>query len=493
MKQVANTLYTVICKPCRRRNTRLANAAYSYPLAFINNDMQKAILILLLSLTNILTFANGGPIDVSNFYRTHNIQLIDKADIEIISEDLFVKIEGKYSIVTVVYKIKNLGIKQNLKYGFAIDYFDNSESLDSESKDFESIKSFAFYDNEKQLFDTSTIYENNIEQINSTIDYYRIYNPISINRKWFITDLYFDKEEIKTLKVEYKVSNQHVDHVNGFSFIPTFSERVFTYYFLPSSRFGNGRIKDFTIKIDISELLVNNSKYKVSGISQFVKNGDILTFTQSNFDLKKQQRLIINYDNSDFLLSNMINKHLIPNSEIVSITCSNKSNPYNLIDNNPLTAWKGKRNDWIELTFKVDTINNTFKDYGICAIQILNGDYSNQNNFTNSAKIKKIRIFINDTAAYRPINGEYGDSVMLGKPKYISFDNKYLKAETQTIAEGFSVYRYYSEIFGDRIKNNHTKKTIKKIKIQVQDLYLGNQKFKEFVIPEIYFIGAEKD
>jgi len=26
-----NMLYTVICKPCRRRNTRLTNAAYSYP------------------------------------------------------------------------------------------------------------------------------------------------------------------------------------------------------------------------------------------------------------------------------------------------------------------------------------------------------------------------------------------------------------------------------------------------------------------------------
>jgi len=486
-------LYTVICKPCRRRNTRLANAAYSCPLAFIKKDMKKTISTLILSLTYILTFANGGPIDISQFYRTHNIQLINKADIEIISENLFIKIQGKYSIVSVIYKIRNLGIKQNIKYGFAIDYYGDSECFDSETKDGEFIKSFAFYDNEKQLFDTSTIYENNIEQISSTIDYYKLYNPISINRKWFITDLNFDKNEIKTLKVEYKVSNQHVDHVGGFLFIPTFSERLFTYYFLPSSKFGNGKIKDFTIKIDISELLLNNSKYKVFGISPFVKNGDTLTFSQSNFDLKKQQRLTINYDNSDFLLTKMIDKQLISNSEIISINCSNESNPYNIIDNNPLTVWKGKKNDWIEFTFKVDTINNTFKDYGICAIQILNGDYSNQNNFNKSAKIKKIRIFINDTTAYRPINGEYGDSVMLGKPKYISFDNKYLKAETQTIAEGFSVYRYYSEIFGDRIKNNHIKKTIKKIKIQVQDLYHANQKLDEFVIPEIYFIGAEKD
>jgi hypothetical protein len=32
MNAAHNTLYMVICKPCRRRNTRLANAAYSYSL-----------------------------------------------------------------------------------------------------------------------------------------------------------------------------------------------------------------------------------------------------------------------------------------------------------------------------------------------------------------------------------------------------------------------------------------------------------------------------
>jgi len=40
MIKTDNTLYTVICKPCRRRNTRLANAAYSYPLCSIKNYKQ---------------------------------------------------------------------------------------------------------------------------------------------------------------------------------------------------------------------------------------------------------------------------------------------------------------------------------------------------------------------------------------------------------------------------------------------------------------------
>ena len=38
-----NTLYTVICKPCHRRNTRLANAEYSYPLWLMLNKLHNCI------------------------------------------------------------------------------------------------------------------------------------------------------------------------------------------------------------------------------------------------------------------------------------------------------------------------------------------------------------------------------------------------------------------------------------------------------------------
>jgi hypothetical protein len=458
----------------------------------MNNILKNIVIFFFIICVVDNLYANGGPIDISQLYKTHNIQLISNANLVINSEDLFIKIQGKYSIVTVTYKIKNLGVKQIIKYGFAVDFYEDHENIDSETNDYEFIKSFAFYNNDKIILDTACVYEKNIEKINSTDNYYKLYNPISVSRKWFIADLNFNENEVKTLKVEYKISNQHVDIIHGFAFIPNFSERIFTYYFLPSSKLGSGIIKDFTIEIDISELLANKSKYTISGISLFVQNGNILTFHKTNFDLKKQKRLIINYDNSDLLLSNFIDKHLIPNSEIVSINCSNKSNPYNTIDNNPLTVWKGNKNDWIEFTFKVDTLNSKFSDYGICAIQILNGDYSNQQAFKNCTKIKKIKIYINDTVVYFPINGEYGDSVILDKPQYYSFGDAYLKGYSQTIAEGLSLFGYYSEIFGKSKKNNYTKKVIKKLKIQIQDLYRGNKEDNEFVIPEIYFVGQEK-
>ena len=50
-------------------------------------------------------FGNGRPIDGSAIYKTGDIILMHQPQIELLKEDLRIKVQGDYSIVKVVYQL----------------------------------------------------------------------------------------------------------------------------------------------------------------------------------------------------------------------------------------------------------------------------------------------------------------------------------------------------------------------------------------------------
>ncbi len=66
--------------------------------------MKHFILIFLFVLLTFKVFGNGAPIDGCAVFKTGDVVLINVPEIELLKEDLNLKIEGDYSIVHVTYK-----------------------------------------------------------------------------------------------------------------------------------------------------------------------------------------------------------------------------------------------------------------------------------------------------------------------------------------------------------------------------------------------------
>ncbi len=87
-------------------------------------NIKSSIFLLIILLNSLFLFANGGVVNYSHFRKTGNIRLMQKADISLIKEELFIKIEGDFTIIEVKYLLKNNGEDDILIYGFPVDAYE---------------------------------------------------------------------------------------------------------------------------------------------------------------------------------------------------------------------------------------------------------------------------------------------------------------------------------------------------------------------------------
>ncbi|MFT7157480.1 MAG: hypothetical protein ACI8Q1_002499 [Parvicella sp.] len=410
--------------------------------------MKATLIILFTVLFGVSGLCNGGPLDHGYLRKTGNIRLLRKADVKLISENLDIKVQGDYTIVKVEYELQNNGPKQDIQYGFPVDAYDPEWTFGDYSGEpgaNETLKYFRVESNDVAVKVSQWIVDS-VYAAQSTDLHNRRYNYseriYAINRKWSAVTLQFDSLEVKNLQIEYKVKNLLSDRYPGFSYLPTFSERHFTYHLTPSSNWGDGVVDRFKVTIDISELNKNEIKSEIYGLEELSEKKGVYVFEKLKYDLKKSDRIHIHYDPNNVKRAEMLKERLISNSKIKSISTSNNSLKSNLIDERYSTSWKCKKGDWIDL--RLDSIT-------VYGITILNGDFSNLDSFKLSGYVTKMKVIVNDTIIYNtePWDRTNGKRIIeMAEPTYCnsSLDNKV--GCSQNIAEGtaFSFTRKVTSI-----------------------------------------------
>ena len=436
-----------------------------------------SIFVFWIIITPLISFSNGGPIDISHFFKTGNIRLLRIADISLIKENLNIKVVGDFTEIEVEYHLQNNGDLQKIQYGFPVDAYEISWNG--------SIQSYTDYDifnGKTNIVEYFNIFENgtkvkvsqwvvdsayNIE----TTGFNKKYEPTRILRKWFATTLEFKKGEIKELKVLYKIKNTLIDRALGFYyFINSFDDRNFTYHLTPSSNWGNGIVNEFNLNINLSALDSIDAEYTVTGIDSLQKNNSFYSFHKVNYDLNNSDRININYNNSHIKLSEFFSKYELPKGFIKSIRCSsNDSTINNLIDNSNKTTWTGRQGDWIEIKFnKISGVNGNIS---LNSLLVLNGDFSSKENFNNSGKLKNVKVTINDTIVFNtePWEGNNGKRIIeLKKPVYKNVNEKYINGLASVIADGLFEYIY---------------------KLRIEILKVDGNSGNEATLSELYFLG----
>jgi len=407
----------------------------------------KNFITLLICIFPCVLYSNGGPLDMSHFRKTGNIRLMDKKEVLLKKEDLKIKVIGDFTEIDVNYELQNLGKKQNIQYGFPVDAYEtvwgygDVGNVFSEYND--CIQYFYVYDNEEQIQVSQWIVDNVYKVQAIDLDegpYHRKNEEYQIVRKWSAVTLEFDENEIKNLRIKYKIKNTLRDKNTGFKFIPRYSIRNFTYDLNPSSNWGNGLVEEFSLKIDLTDLGSSKSIYSLNtkNLSEVEKN--VYSKSITNFDLKKASRINISYDNRHLKLTDFFYENEVSKQRIKSINCSSKNkNSLSLIDNLNTTKWNGEKDDWIEIQFKERKEN----DKSIRGILILDRDYSSKEKFNKSGKLKAVKVIINDKIEFNtePWEGENGSRIIkLEQKKYKKVNDKDVVGLSTIIADGDGFY-----------------------------------------------------
>lgn len=359
------------------------------------------LLFLLLFQTLSLAFANGGPVDMSYFKKTGNIRLLQKADISLLKEDLRIKIINDTTFIEVTYLLKNNGNTQSVHYGFPVDMY-NDEHFNGQGTlldGYDKINYFEAFVNGKpkkhSFWKQENAYKANMYKNGSSFE------NVPIHRFWHQVNLSFEKDSLQELVIKYAVESMKED--DGGGFYVSVSNRNFVYDLFPSSSWSDGIVQDFSVTLDLSDLKKNRYTYKFTGLESLKIDEDsigVYKLRTKEFDLKKRGFINVKYRNYHKASGYHLAKRVDKKAKIISIVSSAPNATY-LIDNDLNTVWKGKEGDWILVQFPIlSKPNELDPKYSIPvnprSVFIMNGDYSSEENFISSPKIKTLQIKANN-------------------------------------------------------------------------------------------------
>ena len=422
-----------------------------------------------------MALANGGPLDVSEIYGSGNIVMMQQQDITLEEEQLRVEMDGDYADVAVEYKLKNQGPEVKVTYGFPLDLmvsgYDETEEtpqarntnfkIQDDSGDLEAIPHLEASSDDSNQNDPEEEQE------------------FKIIRQWYVTEIAFKAQELKTLKVHYRLKNRFDDWIFSKSFEPVFSDRIFQYVLQPSKNWGNGIVKKFAATIDLNKLL------KISGTVKEIKpqgyqySNGILTWKFDNFDLGKALDIQVAYDNSASKLSKYISEYRLPTNLITKVSASsvlptdglNKYNygPENLFDNDYGTAWvegvKGPGiGEWVEVD--LDKVS-------ISGLGIINGYTKRKSLYYANNRIKKLRLDVEWDNWGNRSGGKDSTEITLKEKQFNELNQN---AEAPFIS--------WLADYGDGYNR------AKKVRLTILEVYPGT-KYNDTPITELFILGEQ--
>ncbi len=332
-----------------------------------------------------LSLANGGPVDGSDLYKTGNIVLQQESNVQLIEENLRIKLEDDYSIIVVDYWLENTSEESSeVTYGFPIDIADiyGVEGFEMSTR---VLPYFHFLLNGDTLKQRQRVEE---ETFHSGEGHYP-YEEYECMRSWQLADLKLEAGATTKLSVHYKVLNGFEDFATNKSIFTSYGNRRLIYDFSPTQHWGDGQLEHFSMEIDASSLLAKGAKIDSSAIS--FEDGHY-HFSAENFDLKNAAPLILSYNNSAAKYAEELEKGKLLDKEILQTSINASTDPKLcsvLRDEDYKTAWISdkpfaERGDTIY--FKLDTLRT------LCAILMFNGNFSSEEAFYDYSRIKSLTV-----------------------------------------------------------------------------------------------------
>lgn len=364
--------------------------------------MKKSIVVILLFLLPIICFANGGiPYNyIEN--GSAKISLVNDKELILEKEDLTLKFEDDFVIVTCKYNLQNKSNKEK-KINFAFNIPIEVGTYISEKY---SLIYYHIFENEKQI---SFISKNEKNEDDPWCNSYNL---------WKISELSFSPKEEKTITIIYKQrSNTTSKIIRG-----EHSNNVFKYNLFPATSFGNGVIADFNLTIDKTDMMLQEGKIiSISGIDiKDDKNNYVINKQFKNFDLNLNKELIIEYDINGFYIGSFIkNDWSYGNRFSVKATSELKENTTtyfadNLCDGDYTTPWVEASSDFgskDKLSFTMYGNPEKFSSFyykNITHLYLLNGFRKSEKTYYENNRVKKIRIVANGKS--------YGEYTLKDKP-----------------------------------------------------------------------------
>ncbi len=360
----------------------------------------KNIIFATFFLFSFCVFGNAEPIDiVSSLKSTGNLVALEKTDIEIKKESLFIKINGISADIEVNYTYFNKGKDEIIDLAFPIDY---------EVHDFDDRRDPLLIDIPRfsiSVNGENTYPEHTIEKIYSCDDAdgkscrIKFENEYGLQgafvKRWYVTKIQFSKNRETKVSVKYSVNAFAHHHIYSNSPIPRLENRKLRYDFSPAQYFGMGKADEIEIVIDAQKVYSIGGKIVKISPLVFKEKDKIYRYSGKNFDFRKNPSVSVEYDIKNSEMSDyFFQGHRWNNRSYVADVEASSSLPnhgaWNLFDKNPATAWCFKRSGKEE--FVEFTLDDGYYKPVVFYISVMNGYLKNKVVYDANGKVAEFDI-----------------------------------------------------------------------------------------------------
>ncbi|MBQ9661271.1 MAG: hypothetical protein IJV37_08470 [Bacteroidales bacterium] len=391
-------------------------------------------LLALLALP-LLLHANGDPvISYSAAIRSCNPVPLKVSDVQVVREDLNIKVKLPYTEVRVAYRLKNASAGPiHVDYGFPIDFdgdmadeagFDKGgeyESLHERGLKGRAVRDVHFRLDGKELpwtrSDSIVKTDSYEDEDGRTVD-------IEVCRLWTYTVLDIPAGATVSLEVDYSVLNgwsTGYGMLNGSPLSRYFPSDVEFYYdFTPAKHWGNGKAGEIAVTVDCSAMPAGYFHPEGPDSpdfygADFVRSGKVWTFQARNYDFAAANGLALsfyrNYSDAEGLYPSWgdpLTNCAVPASDYrLSVSGAQDKYPAsNMQDGDPATAWVAPGNgvgSVVEIVFP--------EPRRVSDIAIWNGYHKSASLWTANSRIKRMRMEVTRADGFKeaPVEMDFSD------------------------------------------------------------------------------------
>lgn len=289
-------------------------------------------------------FAHDRAVFDNKLGATGNLTFVKKTNLQLLKEDLKIKIDGEKAHFQVRYTFQNTGGDTKIQFAFPMEAnISDFEISDKEVKRFIEKEKVFDYKIEKNGKDLKWSKKSETKKIKDNPD-------VDMNNiiEWFISEIEFKKFEKSEIYISYSIESDRELWFYSCSAMPQITSRDIHYNFYPASFFGTGTVGDLSVTVDLTELKKDNGKLdETRGLEFIEQTPGVLKFEGKNVDFKKVREFLVWYSIEDKDRSEYIKaKRLLPTQfRIVSPEIA-PENVKKMFDFDPETCFAlGKENE----------------------------------------------------------------------------------------------------------------------------------------------------
>ena len=372
-----------------------------------------------------LTRANGDPvISYSASIRSCNPVPLKVADVQVVREDLTIKMKLPYSEVKVAYRLRNASSQPiHVDYGFPVDFSDTmtnpasfkgsdwNDSLSETGIGARAVRDVHFRLDGRELDWTNA---DSIVKLDEYEDEEGNMVDIKVCRLWTYTVLDIPAGATVTLEVSYAVlcnwsTGMGIAYGSPLSrYFP--SDVDLTYDFTPAQHWGNGKADEIAVTVDCSAMPAGY--FHTEGPSSpdfygadFVRNGKVWTFQAKNYDFAAANGLALrfyrNYSNPEEPYPSWgdpMKNCAVPTSGYrLSVSGAQEKYPAsNMQDGDLATAWVAP-GDGVGATLEI-----VFpQPRSVSDIALWNGYHKSASLWSANSRIKRLRLEVTRADGYK--------------------------------------------------------------------------------------------